>query len=369
MNILFYSPFNNRSRDTESLMFAFRNQGHKVISLSQAEGIHIHPYLSSQGIETLTHLVENKTGLWYYIRHIFFLVNICRQRKIDIIYSHLESANFVSAIAQFFMPARVFINRHHIDEAALQGFDNSLFYRLTYRLARKIIVVSGRAAQYMEKVENVPRSKIIKINLAYDFSLYAMPNPDKVLEIRRDVGSKLVLLTVCRLTKYKRADLSIKLLKTLVHVGMDVKLILLGSGEEEVNLKKLAEAEGVMDKMVMPGYVANVIDYLAASDFLIHPSVLESSCVIVKEAGITDKPVIVCNGVGDFDEYLVHDVNGFITAKDNFVSEAMEIIKSNYLNKLKLELIGRNLHQRVLELFSVDKIIHQYDTLNSDMKP
>ncbi|NJM26390.1 MAG: hypothetical protein HC859_13810 [Bacteroidia bacterium] len=36
--ILFYSPFNQRSRDTESLMIAFKQMGHRVLSLSQQEG-------------------------------------------------------------------------------------------------------------------------------------------------------------------------------------------------------------------------------------------------------------------------------------------------------------------------------------------
>jgi glycosyltransferase involved in cell wall biosynthesis len=107
------------------------------------------------------------------------------------------------------------------------------------------------------------------------------------------------------------------------------------------------------------------MDYLGACDFLIHPSVLESSCVIVKEAGLSDRPVIVCSNVGDFDEYIVQSINGFATAKDTFVNEAMEIILSNYQNKPKLESIGRNLHAKVLELFSVDKILGQYEFLNT----
>ena len=38
MNILFYSSFNARARDAETLMLAFKKQGHRVVSLTQAEG-------------------------------------------------------------------------------------------------------------------------------------------------------------------------------------------------------------------------------------------------------------------------------------------------------------------------------------------
>lgn len=47
--ILFYSPFNQRSRDTETLMIGFRTQGHQVISLSQQEGLVIHGFSSKPG--------------------------------------------------------------------------------------------------------------------------------------------------------------------------------------------------------------------------------------------------------------------------------------------------------------------------------
>ncbi len=58
--ILFYSPFIHRSRDTESLMIAFRDQGHRVISLSQESGKDIHEFLEPLGIDVFTHVHRKK---------------------------------------------------------------------------------------------------------------------------------------------------------------------------------------------------------------------------------------------------------------------------------------------------------------------
>jgi glycosyltransferase involved in cell wall biosynthesis len=365
MTILFYSPFNQRSRDTESLMIAFQRQGHRVLSLSQAKGDLIHEYLQSHGIETFIYKVKSSSVLLYFLRHTFFLIRFCHKNKIDVMYSHLESANFVAVVAQFFIKAKVYVGRHHIDEAALSGFDQSIFYKLTYRLAKKIIVVSNRGAEYMTRVEKIKPSKIIKINLAYDFSLYTPPHIETVKAIRERNAADLILLTVCRLTKHKRADLCIKLLKALINNGVNAKLIVLGSGMEEQNLRDLAMEEGIADRIDMPGHVQNVTDYLAAADFLVHPSVLESSCVIVKEAAITALPVLVCKHVGDFDDYLIHGQNGFMVNKDNFVDEALAALTSNYKNQQVLKLLTKNLHDKVIELFSVNTIISQYETLNT----
>jgi glycosyltransferase involved in cell wall biosynthesis len=365
VNILFYSPFDQRSRDSESLMIAFHKQGHRVISLSQAEGKLIHPYLESQGILTFSHQIKASSEINYFIKHIIHLIRFCYKYNVEIIYSHLESANFVAVIAQYFIKANVYINRHHIDEAALQRFDQSIIYKLTYKLARKIIAVSERAVDYMIKVEKIRPTKIIKINLAYDFTLYTKPNPTVVDEIKEKVSADLVLLTACRYTKYKRADLSIRVLRKLIDHGINAKLILLGKGEEELNLKNLINESGLADRVVMAGYVNNITDYLAASDFLLHPSVLESSCVVVKEAAITLVPVIVCGEIGDFNDYIAHGENGIVVNKDNFVDEAVACLLEWHQLKEKLARMAKNLRTKVEENFSVKEIIFHYSQLNS----
>ena len=120
-----------------------------------------------------------------------------------------------------------------------------------------------------------------------------------------------------------------------------------------------------MNRIIMPGHVDNITDYLAASDLLLHPSSTESSCVIVKEAAITNVPVIVCHEVGDFDDYIIDNENAFIVDKTKFVDEAVERIVNNYRNKQELKRIAANLKIVVLDLFGIEKIVEQYKKLNA----
>lgn len=363
MNILFYSPFDLRSRDTESLMLAFKAEGHQVISLTQARGEVIHRYLADKGVQTFSNFLPGKQNAWYYLRQILYLINFCWQHRINVVYSHLESANFVASIAQYFIRAKVFIGRHHIDEAALYGFDQSLTYKITYRLARKIIVVSSEAKEYMIRHEKIPARKIVHINLAYDFSLYKQPNTKEIEKIQAEISAKIILVTACRLTKHKRPELSIHVMDELIRRGIDAKLILLGRGEEEEALKKLIIALSLSDKVVMPGYVANMPDYLAAADFLLHPSVLESSCVVVKEAGLVETPVIVCAGVGDFNSYLVDEVNGFLVDRNTFVLAAADTIVRHQENAVLLKTMGKSLRKVILDNFEIGNIFQEYKKL------
>jgi len=363
--ILFYSPFNQRSRDAESLMIAFHKQGHDVISLTQQEGNVINEFLSDRGIQTYAYVLPGKrTGSWYFLRHLVHFIRFCWEHQIDIVYSHLEPANFVASIGQYFIKAKTYLCRHHINEGNLYQFDKDLYYRITYRLAKNILVVSNHAKLYMIEHERIRKEKITHINLAYDFNFYEKPVEQNVRMIKREYPAELLLLSACRLTMYKRPELVIQTVKELTDKGLDVKLIMLGKGEMQDQLQLLIQNLNLQDKIVMPGYVSNILEFMAAADFFLHPSVLESSCVAVKEAGLVKLPVIACQGVGDFDDYLVHKENGFLVPSENYVKAAAEIIVTSFGDKKLLQRIGENLRTSIFELFSVEKIIEQYNSLN-----
>jgi glycosyltransferase involved in cell wall biosynthesis len=364
--ILFYSPFNQRSRDTETLMIAFKKEGHSVISLSQQEGHIIHPFLQQFGIETYSHVIPGKrSGIWYFLKHILYFIRFCNQHKVEIVYSHLEPANFVASLGQYFIKAKVYLCRHHINESNLYQFDKDLYYRLTYQLAKIIIVVSNHAKQYMIEKEKIPAKKIIHINLAYNFDLYPKPNENTVEELKAKFGvNKLILLGACRFTKFKRPDLMIDVIYQLKQKNIDTTLLLMGKGEMEEDLKAKISNLHLHEQVHLTGYVENVMDYYASCDFFLHPSLLESSCVVVKEAGLVHKPVIVCKGIGDFDAYLVHKENAFVVDQENFVEESVKMIESYHRQKDFLQTMGNNLNKAILLNFSEVNVLRHYQSLN-----
>jgi glycosyltransferase involved in cell wall biosynthesis len=363
--ILFYSPFNQRSRDTESLMIAFREQGHRVISLSQQEGFVINDFLRSRDIEAFSYVLHGqRSGWWYYLRHLVYFIYFCWRHNVDIVYSHLEPANFVASVGQYFIRARTFLCRHHIDEGNLYSFDKDLYYKITYALARKIIVVSDHARQYMIKYEKIPAKKIIHLDLAYNFELYGEINKVQAQIIRTNNPAEILLLSACRLTAFKRPEAVLHTTKKLIDAGLDVRLIMLGKGEMLGEIEKLISELNLTGRVLLPGYVSNVLDYMAAADFFIHPSILDSSCVAVKEAGLALTPVVVCRGVGDFDDYIIHGQNGFFVEKDKFAEDAFRIIKDHYMQRELLKHIGEQLNKSVLDRFSVENVIFRYYSLN-----
>jgi glycosyltransferase involved in cell wall biosynthesis len=361
MKILFYTPLNGRCRDIESQAVEFSKRNHRIYLLTQSAEGSLHQSFKSYGFSVTANSKYFKFKYINLLGQLWTLILFIYKNKINLVYSHLEPANFISVLAQFFVSARIIICRHHINEGRLYNFDKDFSYKLTYSLARDIIVVSNHAKKYMMKYENIPEALIHHINLAYDFDLYDKPNPQKSNSIREEFNCQILLLTICRLTKYKRPDLSIEVLDHLRQKGLDVKLIILGHGEMMSSLEATIGERNLQEYVFLQGYVHNVLDYLKASDYLIHPSLLDSSSISLKEAGLVKLPVIVCKGVGDFDDVIINGENGFLVNQHNFVEEAVKIIAETSSDiQLRLR-IGNNLNATVIKEFNIKNIALTYE--------
>jgi glycosyltransferase involved in cell wall biosynthesis len=253
MKILFYTPLNTRCRDIESQAAFFTGQGHSIFLLTQNTVGVLHRNFSGYGYQTEADESSSRFTSLRILKRMRKLIWFCTANRIDLVYAHLEPCNFVAVLSQYFIRARVVICRHHVDESKLYPFGNDLSYRLTYQLANHIVVVSDHAKRYMVSEEGVDESRITHINLAYDFGLYELPDSVNVQRLRATLNADFVLLSVCRLTRYKRPELSIEVLKRLLEFGLSIKLVLLGRGELQYALEEKIKNENLQQYCLLPG--------------------------------------------------------------------------------------------------------------------
>jgi len=142
--------------------------------------------------------------------------------------------------------------------------------------------------------------------------------------------------------------------------NIECSLVFLGVGQEESVLREQARKYGIEDRVLFMGYALNVLDYMAASDVLIHPSLLESSCVVVKEASLVGLPVIVCKGIGDFDDYMKNNENGIVVERENFVDEALVALRGYQSDRERYRQMGVNLRADIISRFHIDMTIDRY---------
>ena len=360
-NILLYYPSNKRTIAMETLIIETKKSGFNIIVLTLSKKAEFQETLLQNNIEVLENYIERGFYPIYLIKQIYFLIKICKENTIDIVWSHLHPCNFYAVIAQFFMKSKVIIFRHHFHaNIKIEGFKNInknelLIEKVISRLANKIIVPSAEVYNGMKDYEKINEGKIQIIPYIYNFEKYDKPNEHKITEIRSEYQCKTLILVAMRMIKLKRHSLVLPVFNNLINEGYDIQVILLDEGDEMQNLQQYVHENKLSERIHFLGYKKNVIDYISASDIIIHPSSTEASSSFIKEAGLMSKAVIVCKGVGDFDDYIINNYNGILIENENEEKLFYNEIKILIENQSKINTLGINLKSTVLEKFSISE--------------
>lgn len=361
-NILLFYPPNSRSIAIETICKAMKAAGHSMIVLTLSARGAIHEELEKAGIETAACDFPRKPSWKFYWLHIRHLLRFCRQRKIDTIWSHFPEANVISLIVQRFVRAKVFVWRHH-DETTFYARYGKQFGMVRHpgeiridkiinRFARHIVVLSTHVRQTMLTYEACAEKKILVCPLIYDFSLYPRPDAEKLAAIREQLPCELLLIMVSRMIVSKQHQPVFEVLRKLLDEGMSIRMIVMDDGPLRPQLEGLVNQLQLQQHVLMPGYSTDLINYMAAADLLMHPSLTEASSNVVKEMGHLGKPVAICREVGDFDDYVQDGVNGFVMSRDELKPGIEKAIRSAYQQKNQLPAMGRELQQSVYALFA-----------------
>jgi glycosyltransferase involved in cell wall biosynthesis len=361
MNILFNFPSNKRAVSIESLAEAFINKGHKVFFYSQEVRGPLHEFIEKFGVISFFNVLEKKSSLVFYLRHAFALAKYIRKHKISLVFSHTQVANIAAVFAQYFCKTRMIICRHHSDTAFInKNFNERMLDRIINRLGHEFIVPCKKVFDQMV-TEGVKSEKIKLIYYGYNFGYYELPSRDHVITIKNMYSCNLLLVKAARYIVEKRHMVLFGLIKKLVDDGFNIKCLALSDGPERKNFENFIAENNLQQHIYLLGFRNDILAYLSAADLVIHLSSSEASNNLVKEVGLLEKPVVVCNDVGDFDDYLVNNVNAFVINKDLPGGELEEILRKIYNQKELLGYLGNNLNKKVLETFSIEKVIHEYD--------
>jgi glycosyltransferase involved in cell wall biosynthesis len=365
MRILIYSPPNARAVDQQSVMEMLRSKGHEVFLLTHMPHGDLHKNVAQYGVHSNS-VGFPSNGIKGYYRHILFFYRFIKHHKIEVVFAHLQSAGLIAGLTRKLLPFKLFYVRHNTDEHILQGSRNAVVLnRLTNKVVSTIIAISNKVSRYLLEEEKINASRVIRINLGYNFESYIKTDKKGIAaDIRKEYKAKLLLLSAARLLPVKRQILGFEVVKRMVHErNMDVKLLCLSEGPYKPVLEAYIKDNNLSEHIFMLGAKTNIIDYMEASDLFLHLSESEASNNAVKEMGYCHKSAIVCHDVGDFDDYIVSGVNGYLVDKAKPVDESFEILCKLYDNPDQLKMLGDNLYTTIIKEFSIDNVAPLYDVL------
>ncbi len=172
---------------------------------------------------------------------------------------------------------------------------------------------SQSTADFLLQKQKYAQNKVRLVANGVDLQAF---RPDHSLreDTRAELGfaaQEIIFTSVARLSKEKNHALLLQAFQLFYAKHPQSKLLLVGGGPEQENLRRQTQELGLDKAVIFAGEVSNVCKYLCAADVFVLPSCIESLPLALLEAVACGLPAIVSK-VGDMPQVVCHGENGFV---------------------------------------------------------
>lgn len=214
--------------------------------------------------------------------------NLAGHYDIAIAYMHLEPLYFVADKVD----AKKKIGWIHIDYSELdvsRTVDEIYFSKFD-----KIATISDKCVDALKNdFPNLSEKFINLPNLTSSQVLHKMANdfyPDEYTKLKKETK---ILVSIGRLLPQKGFDWAIKAAKVLMDKGIDFTWFVIGQGELYKELQQQIQGNGLSRQFVLLGIRTNPYPYIINADVVVQPSRYEGKSIVLDEAKILAKPIVV----------------------------------------------------------------------------
>ena len=286
-----------------------------------------------------------------------------KKNNIDLVNFHGAKGNFLYCIIKktINVPAVVTIHSDY-----RYDFLNNKFKKIFYtplsimglKSFNNYICVSKHLKDLTDK-DGFKGNKFV-VNNGVDFNSFCNKNQSLIDKHSLNIEEGDFIFTmVARMHPIKNHRNTIKAFYKLSQEFNNIKLILLGDGEERQYIENKIEELNIKDKVKILGFKSNVKDYIKISDITILTSFSEGGAppIAILESGALKVPIIASR-VCDIPD-IINDSNGYLV-DPNSVEDIYNKMKESYLNKDNLKDLGSKLYEDILNRYSMDKFHESY---------
>jgi glycosyltransferase involved in cell wall biosynthesis len=184
---------------------------------------------------------------------------------------------------------------------------------------------------------------------------------------RKELGIKadeMVIGSVGRLAPVKDYPTFLRAAATALAKIPGSKLLLVGDGASRQELEDLAVTLGINDRVIFAGARKDIPALLNAMDIFVLPSISEGLSNTILEAMSTGISVIATD-VGGNAEIIINNETGALTPVSDHIKLANEIL--SMADERKRALMGCKGRNRVLEYFSIQRMVSDYEKLYKEL--
>ena len=140
------------------------------------------------------------------------------------------------------------------------------------------------------------------------------------------------ILGIGRLTRQKNFFLLINAFKEIIKEYPNLKLLILGEGDERKKLEKLIDDLSLNNSVFLEGYKKNIFKYINNCECFISSSLYEDPGFSLIESGFLNKSVIAADSNTGPSEILNGSKNGFLFKNNDKISLVNQYLKFKKLN-------------------------------------
>lgn len=253
--------------------------------------------------------------------------------------------------------------------------------------AKAAIVVSKENLKLVHEVHNPPKNKLQVIYNGITSRFFTPPSLSVRLRLRQQLGvpeDAVVCFTSARLAPVKGYEYQLEAIQQLKQTDIWQKLYFLWAGtgngnryiNSETQLKEMASAMGLDERVKFLGQRSDIPDLLDASDIFVLPSKAEGMPISIMEAMAKGLPVVASAVSGTPEELgdtgrLLPDPN---LDSQLTVRVLVETVQTWAKDSNLRQQSGRACKRRAETLFKEEQMLQQYETvvhkvLQQEIKP
>ncbi|MBC2695469.1 MAG: glycosyltransferase [Desulfobacteraceae bacterium] len=286
----------------------------------------------------------------------FFFRKLLKERKIDILHSHLVDSISGACFASF-LNHTPHIGTLHDTHTIEEKKSKIRLLQIAAVLGTRLITVSSNMQHFLEATAKFPMGTFQTIPNGVDLEKFFGPKKAHLRTQLRLKTDDIVLICVGRLAKIKGHELLIEAFGK-IKSHYPVKLLIVGDGPDRENIEKLIAEKRRQDDIELLGLRNDIPDLLNLSDCFVLSSHSEGlSCSII-EAMAAGLPVVATD-VGGNRELVCDGLSGYLVPPNDPMAfaEKLRILIEDKAGRKQFGHVSLKIAQ---EKYSIDTMITCY---------
>ena len=336
--------------------------GYSVTLISTFTGKTIEHYKVNDGVKVQSlsnNFIFPKNKTLNLIGKLIQLRRIIKNQNPDIVISFLTRVNVAAALSTLGLKSSLIICERTWKPFATLNKNYFWMYRLLFKNIKKIIVQTDESQAWLNL--HFPRNSVAVIPNPVSYPLPLQK--EQILQPKRFVSDNTKIILACgRLHKFKQFDLLIRAYAKIKEEHLDWNLIILGDGEERVNLNRQVQNLNSSDRIFLPGSAGNMSEWYERADLFVLSSSVEGFPNVLLEAMSYGLPCISFDCDTGPRDMIVDGVNGVLINPQEKERGLIKALEKMMIDTSFRKSIAKNAIP-IREKYSVARIMQKWNNV------